>query len=160
MGYELEETIYTLRFEGKRAGLVVSAYEPPLGFLEKAMQMAPLAGRRADEMTPEELGLVSDFFGSFSEHLIEWNLEKRGEPVPATEAGLKSLGLGFVMEIVEAWLEGVQGVDAPLAPPSSSGRPSLVASLPMEPLSASPESSSGPSSSSEPASDSGASLVS
>jgi hypothetical protein len=123
--------------------------------------MAPLTGKRADQLTPEDLALVSDFFGGFAKYLVEWNLENDDDtPVPATVEGLQSQDLGFVMRIVQAWLEGVQAAAPPLPQPSSSGRPSLEGSLPMEPLSSSPPSSSGPSSSSQPVSDSGASLVS
>lgn len=161
MGFKVKKTIYKLVFEDDLEGLEVQAYAPPLGFLEKAMKMAPLAGKRADQLTPEQLGLVSEFFGGFAEHLVEWNLEADDDtPIPATAEGLQSQDLGFVMRIVQAWLEGVQSAGIPLPQPSSSGRPSLVGSLPMEPLSASPQSSSGPSSSSGTANDSDASLVS
>lgn len=161
MGYKVKRTIYRLVFEGKHEGLIVSAKSPPLGFLELAMGMAPLAGKRTEDMTPEDLELVTKVFGGFSEYLVEWNLENDDDtPVPPTLAGLRSQDIGFVMEIVEAWLNAAGEVAPPLPQPSSSGSPFPAGSLPMKPLSASPESSTGPSSSSEPASDSAAFLVS
>ncbi len=161
MGYKVKTTIFRLVFEGKHEGLIVEAYAPPLGFLENAMKMAPLAGKRTDQLTPEEMELVLGVFGGFSEHLVSWNLENDDDtPVPASFEGVRAQDTGFVMEIVQAWLEHAGEVAPPLEQPSSSGRPSLEGSLPMEPLSASPGSSSGPSTSSDVVSDSGASLVS
>lgn len=160
MGYKVQRTILRLVFEGKHEGLIVEAYAPPLGFLENAMKMAPLVGKRTDQMTQEDLALVTGVFGGFAEYLISWNLERDDDtPVPATAEGVRSQDVGFVMEIVQAWLENAGEVAPPLAPPSSSGKPSLEGSLPMEPLSPSPQSSSGPSSSSATVSDSDAYLV-
>lgn len=161
MGFKVQRTVYRLVFEDDLEGLVVSAYAPPLGFFEKAMKMAPLVGKRADQLSPEEAALVMEFFGGFAEYLVEWNLENDDDtPVSATADGLLSQDMGFVMRIVMAWLNAVGEAGVPLPQPSSSGKPSLEGSLPMEPLSASPQSSTGPSSSSGTASDSGASLVS
>ena len=161
MGYKVKKTIFRLVFEGKHEGLIVEALAPPLGFLEDAMKMAPLVGKSTDQMTEEDLELVTGVFSGFAEYLVSWNLEDDDDqPIPADLAGLKKQDMGFVMEIVQAWLENAGEVGAPLPQPSSSGRPSLEGSLPMEPLSASPPSSPGLSSSSATASDSAASLVS
>lgn len=161
MGYKVKRTIYRLVFEGKYEGLIVSAKAPLLGFLESAMKMSPLVGKNTTQLTAEDLELVTGVFSGFAKYLVEWNVEEDdGTPIPATLEGLQGQDIGFVMEIVEAWLNAAGEVAPPLEQPSNSGSPSLVGSLPMEPLSPSLPSSPGPSSSSAIANDSGASLVS
>lgn len=162
MGYKRQKTIYRLVFEDEEfEGLEVRAYAPPLGYLEKTMQMGSIAGRNTDDLSPEEIELFQGFMTGFAKYLVSWNLEDDDDtPVPATLEGLRTQDLGFVFQIIEAWLDSVSAVAGPLAPPSSSGRPSLEGSLPMEPLSPSPENLSGPSLSSAAVNGSAASRVS
>ncbi len=49
------------------------------------------------------------------EVLIEWNVEEAGAAIPADGDGLMRIGLGFAIEIVQAWSEEVKTA-APLAP--------------------------------------------
>jgi hypothetical protein len=73
----------------------------------------------------------------FADVLIEWNLERDGDPVPATREGLRSQVPDFVRAIIGAWTDSVTGVSRPLEKPSSIGDSALEASIPMETLSGS-----------------------
>ena len=75
----------------------------------------------------------------FQECLVDWNVTDDGEPVPTTLEGVKSVEPELIMAIVDAWMDAINGVSAPLAKPSSDGEPSLEASIPMESLTQSQE---------------------
>lgn len=164
MGYKVTKTVFKLVFDGgQHEGLEVRATAPPLGFLKSTMAMAKFAGKRAEELAPEELDEVLGLFSGFADHLVSWNLENDDDsPVPATLDGLQAQELPFVFELISAWMDATGGLGEsdPLGRPSSDGRPSLEASMPMETLSPSPTNLSGQSSSSAAVNDSGASLVS
>lgn len=81
----------------------------------------------------------------FIDHLVSWNLENGDDdgnttPVPATAEGVKSQDAMFVNGLVGKWARKVVEVSRPLERPSTSGQPSLEASIPMEALSPNPES--------------------
>lgn len=164
MGYKVTKTVFKLVFhDGQYEGLEVRATAPPLGFLKSTMAMAKFAGKRAEELSPEELDEVMTLFSGFAEHLVSWNLENDDDtPVPATLDGLQAQELPFVFDLISAWMDASGGLSEadPLGRPSCGGRPSLEGSLPMETLSPSPTSSSGPSSYLAAVKDSGASRVS
>lgn len=73
-------------------------------------------------------------------HLVSWNLERKGEPVPLSAAGFMSLPRKLGGAIVSAWIDANIGVSGPLETGSPSGEPFPEGSLPMEPLSPNPES--------------------
>lgn len=86
-----------------------------------------------DSYTREDM---EEVFGEFAKVLVSWNLEDEdGEPVPTTYEGLMSYDFQFVLAVVLGWMQAVAGVPTPLDRPSRDGGPSLVESLPMEPLS-------------------------
>ena len=134
MGYEYEPVLYRLKFE-KRPGLEILA-----GSLSVAefLDIASLADKvQADKTDAASAGKM---FAMFAAALDSWNLTRKGEPVPATAAGVHSLDLDFALELIMAWMEaiGSVGESSPLANGSRSGASSaLEASLPMESLSAS-----------------------
>lgn len=74
----------------------------------------------------------------FAKSIISWNLEdEEGIPVPATLAGVQSQELGFITQILNAWMEAMAAVD-PKSQPSANGTGTFPeVSLPMETLSAS-----------------------
>lgn len=171
MGFREEETVYALTFEGKWEGLVVKVTDSSSGEqleIERLTgDLVPLLGKKIEEMGPEELaaaiGSNATLIDAFLNHLVEWNVEdaKDGTPVPATREGFARVSSKLGRHVVKTWWEFVSGeISDPLDDGSSSGEPSLVASLPMEPLSPNHESSSEPSSSSAAANGSGASLAS
>lgn len=129
MGYRRNKTIYNLEFED-HPGLEVRAHAASVGYM---LRIGQLAGRRAEDVSDEDLEF---FFTGFAKQLVTWNLEDDdGRPVPADLDGIKSQDLPFMWEILEGWIDATSGVAAPLGESSSSGKPSLEASLPMEPLS-------------------------
>jgi hypothetical protein len=74
-----------------------------------------------------------------AEHLVEWNLEDAGGPVPLTVKGLLSLELPFFWLIYGEWMKATRGVSAPFDRRSSGGGSPPVAdepapSIPMETL--------------------------
>jgi hypothetical protein len=171
VGFREKETVYALTFEGDFEGLVVKVTDATTGQQQEieraAARLAPLMTKRPQDITPEEVadgvGTSAGMVDAFLEHLVEWNVEDpvSGEPIPATREGLARVSSRLGKHIITTWWDFVSGeIPAPLGAGSSSGEPSLVASLPMEPLSPSHTSSSEPSSSSASASGSGVSRAS
>jgi hypothetical protein len=142
-GFELEATHYHLFFE-----------DPKLHGLEVVMSrmsvddsLALDRARFAKASTLEDLTKntedVTDIVG---EHLVSWNLERGGLPVSCDAKGLRSHDGSLLDAIVDAYVQAVRGVPAPLALSSSdtgtsssdgSASPtvSVEQSIPMEPLS-------------------------
>ena len=61
---------------------------------------------------------------------------RKGEPVPCTLAGVRSLKLGLVMDIITAWISAQTEPDPTSPPPSGGG--GMEALTPMTPLTGSP----------------------
>jgi len=88
---------------------------------------------------------VGDQLQKMADKLITWNLEdEAGLPVPTTREAVLEQDKDLMLAVLGAWLDGVNGVSAPLEQPSTGGEPSPAASIPMEPLSPSLASSSTP----------------
>jgi hypothetical protein len=170
VGFREKETVYALTFEGDYEGLIVKVTDATTGEQQaierSAGQLAPLLTKRNDQIAPDEmtaaLAASAGLTDAFLEHLVEWNVEdSAGVPIPATREGLARVSSKLGRHIIQTWWNFVSGeLTAPLGAGSSSGEPSLEASLPMEPLSPSLTSSSEPSSSSASASGSGVSRAS
>lgn len=94
----------------------------------------------------EDNSAIVELLQLMSDQVISWNvMEEDGvTPVPTTMDGIRQQDLGFNMAIINAWQTAVAGVPAPLEDGSTSGEPSQVASIPMETLSLSPESTAVP----------------
>lgn len=81
---------------------------------------------------------IGDQLRTMADKLIDWNLEEEdGTPVPTTVEAVLDQDQTLMMAILEAWLDNLAGVPAPLEPSSTSGAPSPVESIPMDTLSAS-----------------------
>lgn len=128
MGFKRGQKVYKLRFEDPEfEGLVVRTRSVSLG----------------EFLTMEELisgDLVKDnvdkLFKAFVDVVVSWNLEDDDDqPVPITVGGLYAQDLEFVKAIIDAWKDAMVGVADPLSQTSTGGEPSLVESIPMEPLS-------------------------
>lgn len=127
MGFEKKKKTFKLVFaDPESEGLEVRAGSPTM---EDYITLQGMSGVAVGMDQFHELVVL------FAKSLIEWNVEDEGEPVAATVAGAESLEPDFLMEIMDAWMDAVNGVSTPLEQPSSDGEPSLVASIPMEPLS-------------------------
>lgn len=121
MGFELEETLYVLRFEEpKYEGLVVKMREATIG------NLVDLAGMDQDAMDP---AILSDTFKMLADSVAEWNLEVKGEPVGTAVDNIRRLPVGFVMDLLKAWQFSTVGVSAPLDDASMNGKPPPELSL-------------------------------
>ncbi|MFG3510252.1 hypothetical protein ACGF5F_32670 [Streptomyces sp. NPDC047821] len=81
---------------------------------------------------------VGDQLEKMADRLISWNLEdEEGQPVPTTREAILEQDQGLMLAVLNAWIDGITGVSAPLGPSSPAGEPSLEASIPMETLSSS-----------------------
>jgi hypothetical protein len=129
-GYKRKSKNYVLAFEDPEMdGLEVKVKSLSVGKVREF-----LAKSRANEVD------VDGTFDDFEKALLSWNLlDDDDQPVPTNREGIDGQDVDFIMAIVTAWMETITGVpDAdPLGGRSNSGEPSLVASLPMVPLSAS-----------------------
>jgi hypothetical protein len=129
-GYKRKSKNYVLAFEDPEMdGLEVKVKSLSVGKVREF-----LAKSRANEVD------VDGTFDDFEKALLSWNLlDDDDQPVPTNREGIDGQDVDFIMAIVTAWMETITGVpDAdPLDGRSNSGEPSLVASLPMVPLSAS-----------------------
>lgn len=139
MGYRREPRIYKLAFEDPDMdGLVIRVRSLPIGkFVELTRAAAAVTATESNEASAEQTDIL---FRALASSIVEWNLEEEGPdgrpwPVPADLDGLYRQDMPFAMAIIEAWLDAVAAVPPPLPASSTGGRPSLEASLPMEPLS-------------------------
>jgi hypothetical protein len=130
VGYKVRPKAYRLVFQdAAMAGLEVTARSLNTGqFLE--FQAARLdqarGGVAAEPATQKMLEMLSS-------SIISWNAEtEEGVAIPFTMAGLCTLELDFNMAIIDAWMEAINGVPAPLSETSTGGSPSLEASIPMD----------------------------
>lgn len=133
MGYQ-DIDRYVLKFED-RDGLEVTVDGISTGDL---LDVAGWAAQVKDSKDAAgNLDAVGKLMGMLATALVEWNVEDRhGKPVPVTLAGLRSLKLTLVMDIVNAWMAAQTQVDEDLGKGSDSGPGSgLERSIPMEPRS-------------------------
>lgn len=123
MGYEVEDTTYTLEFDdrpGAEVRMRAGSVEDHLAALRLDWVLVPgeLARRFPDDDKAQEAEFRR-LYSIFVHHVDSWNLERKGQPVPTTVDGLMGLDREFVKPMVTAWLRGVFGLSAPLGQPSS-----------------------------------------
>jgi hypothetical protein len=123
-GYEAPGTGSVLDFAGTaHEGLEVTVDSVSIGVMLDILQ--DYSALTAENVTPAKAaGLITSLTGSFGAVLESWNVTRRGEPVPPTAEGLRSLDSGFVMDVVGAWLTGTAAAPPPLPGSSPSGGPS------------------------------------
>lgn len=128
MDFEVSTTGSVLTFpeDSKYAGLEVTVDEAPVGLLLDIMEnYSRLAGAEIDMKTASAVFPV--LLGGFAKVLEDWNLTRKGEPVPPTLEGLRSLGQSLVLEVIGAWLTGQTSADEELGKDSPSGSASQEA---------------------------------
>ena len=81
-----------------------------------------------DASSMDTLRIVAE---AFCEVLIGWNLENDGQEVPHTADALLAQDYDLAQAIIHTWEGATFKVAAPLDEGSSSGEPSLEASIPM-----------------------------
>ncbi|MET8864675.1 hypothetical protein ABZW11_17195 [Nonomuraea sp. NPDC004580] len=134
-GYVRPRTLKLTWADGEFAGLEVRAKRCSL---EMFLKLAPVIEGGIDTSTEEGRAEFVERFREFGGYLVSWNVEDEdGQAVPCTPDEFVAMDPAFAREILDQWAEAIAGVAAPLEQPSPAGEPSLVASLPMEPLSSS-----------------------
>lgn len=135
MGYRRTGTTFNLHFEDPALnGLEVKVRSLSIGKLLELSELASLAD--GDELTPDDLKRIDPLFTTLADSLVGWNYEdENGDPIPATLESIKGEELGFVLQIVTAWMNAVASVSGPLANGSTGGGPSPAPLLPMVALS-------------------------
>jgi hypothetical protein len=93
------------------------------------LELVSLSGNAAESSETEKLLVL------FSTHLVHWNLQDDGVPVPCTLDGVKANDLAMNMRVIDAWTDAMVNVPKSAEKKSLAGDPSLVASIPMESLS-------------------------
>lgn len=135
-GYEVPDTEYRLQFTDKaHAGIVVRVGAMSLG---EGIHAAFELGWSADDDMDTRKAKQQQLHEMFVAHLVEWNLTKKGKPVPPTYDGLLSLEPKFVGLLIGTWQVGRTAVPDPLDSDSSSGGlspvESTLAEIPSESL--------------------------
>lgn len=136
MGFKLVRKGYSLKFadgsELDGATIVMSGMS--VGQIMKAR--AAMRTVKSGEDDGAKADSILEVVNTVTGNLVSWDLEEEdGTPIPANAEGVQSLELDTVFTLFNAWLEAVQGVDAPLPDASSDGeKPMLEASIPMEAL--------------------------
>ncbi len=59
-----------------------------------------------------------------AEHIVSWNLERDGQPIPITADGILSLDRPMVQIIAVEWVRATRGLSAPFDRRSRNGGPS------------------------------------
>lgn len=141
MGYVPKKKIYRLLFEDPE----MEGLEVRMHGLNTGQWLDLVTKKEAVEEDAEDEAAVVELFQLMADRMASWNVtEEDGTPVPPTLHGIRQQDLAFNMAIVDAWQAVIAGVPAPLDSASPDGGPSLEASIPMEPLSLSPQPSAVP----------------
>ena len=142
MGFKSKRKRYELDFAGHPLldGLELVATSTDIATMMKLdeLQEAGAAAVKDEAATTsaERTKLATDMFELICGLLVSWNWEEDdGTPRPLTPAGLQRLDQAELNGILDAYKAALMVVPDPLGQPSSSGGPSPVASLPMEPRS-------------------------
>jgi hypothetical protein len=129
MGFEPPETLYKLTWEDPAmAGLEVTVREPSI---DQLLSMDAVGDGGGKDMDTDKIRAA---FRIFADLLESWNVQRKGEPVPATYEGVISQNPRFVMKIISAMGSEFAKPD-PTLPTGSSGGGSAPPSIPMLPVS-------------------------
>jgi len=128
MGYRRTPTIHTIDDVPGEDGLIVRLQTIRIGRLRKLMTATASAGD--DELD----GAVDEILDLLAEGLVSWNLEDDKGPVPANREGIDDQEMGFIMAVIECWVDRMTIVPDELGKGSPSGAKSLVPPLTMEAL--------------------------
>jgi len=128
MSFQRKRKIYRLNFAGTEYdGMEVQVEGLTTG---EYLEIVTLTGVTDDSGSETEKLLKL-----LASHLVSWNIQEDGVPVPADIEGVKSNDLAMNMFIINAWTDAMVSVPADTEKKSLAGDPSLVASIPTESLS-------------------------
>lgn len=133
MGYETP--IYPVSFDEGHPYHGLEARFRGISVKETKILMRGSSIKDGDSETDEA---TDQLIKVFSDGIVDWNLELRGQPVPTDRESVADQDYGIVIALVKAWVTGVTGVPGPLGRPSNGGSPSAVELPPTEVLSPSP----------------------
>lgn len=141
-GFEAPGTGKILVFEDPAyEGLEVKTDSVPLGlFMGILKDYSALTAETLD--VAKAAPVIEQLLKQFGEVLEEWNVTRRGEPVPATYEGLCMLDPAFAMAVIGAWVGSSAAASPPLPGSSLSGGTSGAELAAMAALSSSLPSSS------------------
>jgi hypothetical protein len=127
MGFQRKRKVYKLDFEGTEwDGLVVTVRGLTTGEYLDFVSVTAMA--ESDEN--QTGGMVE----MLADHLVSWNLEEDGVPVPCNLDGVRANELPMNMAIVRAWTEAMSGVPEETEKKSVTGDAPLLESIPTESL--------------------------
>lgn len=128
MAYERKRKVYRLNFAGTEFdGLEVRLHGLTTG---EYLELVTLTGA-----TDDSGGETERLLKLFAKHLISWNLQEDGEPVPADFDGVRANDLAMNMYIIDSWTSAMVSISPDTEKKSLPGDSSLVGSIPMETLS-------------------------
>jgi hypothetical protein len=152
MGYTRQKKIFNIIWDDEGTdldGLEIRARAVSTGKYLRIYRLAKAVENAAGDDVEQLMNDMEELFDTFATVLLSWNLQEHEDPddedsplvdVPATKDGFYSQDLELVLAIIFKWIGISSGVGADLGKESTSGDPSLEASLPMEPLSNDPQS--------------------
>lgn len=137
-GYRRKGTIFELQFKDpEMEGLIVRVKKPSMGGKLDMVQFQDLAKLNTANMSSEDIDKLRAMFAFFARFLVSWNLEEEadGSPVPCNVDGLLSADDELVLAIINAWVDAIGTISAPLDETSNGGLPLAGLEIPMETLS-------------------------
>lgn len=133
MGYEKPKKIYNLLFaDSDFEGLEVQVKSTSMGNI---LRLAELDRINPLKMTSDDIVKIRELFDILATCMVSWNLEEDGAPVGFDVEGLLAQEPEFVMTVIKAWTRAMTVASPDLKSASPDGDPSVVQSIPMEPLS-------------------------
>lgn len=118
-------------------GLEVIAKPMRFGKIYELAELDGVAG--ASSLTPseEDKAVMNKGIDRLLESLVSWDMtDEDGQPVPLDRAGLDTLDIDQILELIDAWSDIIMGnLSRGKAKSSIGGQRSVEGSIPMEPLS-------------------------
>lgn len=104
MGYRRKPAVHTLDLEEKYPGFEVCMKGLKIGEMRRLLQAL------GDSVETDEM--IDQVTGILSSHTLSWNLEDdEGRVVQPTREAFEDFELDMLMDLVNAWLDKVNGVD-------------------------------------------------
>lgn len=129
-GYDVAaiEDVYVLNFvnDPRYGGMRVRVREPSAGQLEQMLDLGERA--KAGEINK---ATAKDLFDLLASGLKDWNLRRDGVAIPADADGVRTMGLPFLVQMLDAWTSAHEAA-VKAAAEGITGQPLEITSLPME----------------------------